>query len=149
MAQRWQPAVRALLRSGLSPDTSLEGLSARSAELARAAQAYQARLRERSTVDPGEAYWRAAELAPPRQAICFYGYFQPEWDELAWMEALAADGSLLLPASDAPLWSEGRTLMPWLTQRGWQIRTEAAAPQTPGERLSQAFLRPETAAAAG
>ena len=92
--------------------------------------------------------------------MLFYGYFQPRPDELAWINALAAEESVLfLPIADSPLFADSQAAVNWLTEQGWQVIGEldtrsqgssggedvaAKSEQNPGifaigESLSQVF----------
>ncbi|MBD2093300.1 PD-(D/E)XK nuclease family protein [Microcoleus sp. FACHB-1515] len=140
MAERIQPAIATILRSGVS----LQALAARTSErirsLAELAIAYQAQLQAASLIDPAELLWRATDLIQEQdcQQICVYGYVQPRWDELAFLDAIAADGSVLfLPCAGSSDVDNQQTIA-WLQQRGWAIEPLSGATSTPAQ---QRFLQ--------
>ncbi|MBD1916267.1 MULTISPECIES: PD-(D/E)XK nuclease family protein [Cyanophyceae] len=158
-ARAWMPGVRSLLQS--SPNLStVTATSPRIAQLLDVAKAYQTALSEQGFIDGADLYWQAAESKVPPQQLLIYGYFQPRPDELAWINALAADESVLfLPIAESPLFADSQTSVDWLVEQGWQVTGEldtrsqssnggenvdAKSEQNPGnfalgESLSQVF----------
>ncbi|MGB6017325.1 MAG: PD-(D/E)XK nuclease family protein, partial [Nodosilinea sp.] len=73
-------------------------------------------------------YWHAAESKMPPQQVLIYGYFQPRPDELAWINALAAEDSVLfLPIAESPLFADSQASVDWLVEQGWQVMGELDA----------------------
>ena len=153
-ARAWMPAVRALLQS--SPNlATVTATSARTAKLLEVAINYQTVLSEQGFIDGADLYWHAADSKMIPQPVLIYGYFQPLPDELAWINALAADESVLfLPTAESSLFAESQFSVNWLTERGWQVMGEldaksdgsaqiepvtAQSEQTLGESLSKVF----------
>ncbi|NER32780.1 MAG: hypothetical protein F6J93_01650 [Oscillatoria sp. SIO1A7] len=118
-------------------------------QLARLATTYRERLRQRNSIDPAEIFWQAAAVLPERrsqslsvgESLLLYGYHFPRADELAFVDALAGDESILLLAGiDHPLFVENQKGLQWLKQKGWQVEVSDATPQSLGERAADMFL---------
>lgn len=133
-ARTWLPGVRLLLQSR-STLSLITACSDRTAQLLNVARAYQAALLEQGLIDGADLYWQAAESKVPPQQVLIYGYFQPRPDELAWINALAADESMLfLPIAESPLFADSQVSVDWLVEQGWQLMGEREArSQGPGE----------------
>lgn len=134
------PALKAILRAGIDLDKLETVSSIRTQQLARLARVYTAKLREGGLVDPSEVLWQATSLQPQRQSVLIYGYFHPRIDELAFLNAIAGDGSMmLLPCSDSAIFIDNHEAVGWLQQQGWQVEA-AVVPATTGEQLQACFL---------
>ena len=146
-ARALMPAVRSLLQSSTNLERHSDELSSRAISLIALAQRYQEALHENSYFDEHELYWRAAELDLTSQKILVYGYFLPRQDELAWIDRLAADESIVfLPACDNPLFSDIQSSIDFLTERGWLIANDESTPHSSahssiGVELCQTFLQ--------
>lgn len=123
-ARAWLPGVRSLLQS--SPNLStVTAASERTAQLLDVARAYQTVLSEQGLIDGADLYWHAAVSKVPPQPVLIYGYFQPRPDELAWINVLAAEDSVLfLPIADSPLFADSQASVDWLVEQGWQVMGE-------------------------
>lgn len=144
IAKAWRPTIQSILKSCPTLLDIPSSLSIRSSRIFNAAQAYQKALRESNLVDPNEIYWRASELTTiePRP-ILVYGYFQPQPDELAWIQRLAASYSaFFLPFQESPLFKDVQRSIHWLEQQGWEINTHESTTSFLGDRLTQLFLEP-------
>ncbi|MEM8505460.1 MAG: PD-(D/E)XK nuclease family protein [Cyanobacteria bacterium P01_D01_bin.1] len=135
-ARAWMPSVKTLLQSCSNLQLSLPDrkcdreLSPQTHELLSAAAHYQTSLHEDGLIDTSELYWRAIDSAPVIQQLLIYGYFQPQAPELAWIDALAAPGSVIfLPLDDAPLFAKTQAAVDWLIQSGWEW-LQATTPST-------------------
>lgn len=119
-ARAWLPGVRSLLQS--SPNLStVTAASERTAQLLDVARAYQNALSEQGLIDGADLYWHAAESQVLPQQVLIYGYFQPRPDELAWINALAVEESLLfLAIAESPLFADSQAAVDWLVEQGWQ-----------------------------
>ena len=145
-ARAWMPTIRALLKSCNKLESSPADLSARTASLIEIAQKYQTALHEDSFVDTSELYWRATdlnELEP--EPLLVYGYFQLQPDERAWLNRIAAAGSVLcLPINSSPLFADAEVTLDWLTGQGWEIMAgHTDTPLPPGIQRCEAFLQPD------
>lgn len=148
-ARAWMPVVRSLLQSYPNlkhwSATESANLSDRTVSLIEIARQYQSALRQDRLVDMGELYWRAAELNPVQKPLLVYGYFQPQPDELAWINKIAASGSrLFLPASESPFFADTRAAITRLQQQGWEITpTSDISSSSPNAQLCHSFLTTE------
>lgn len=123
-----RPAVRALLRSGVdlsrlatAPDIAD---SVAPSNLVRLTRGYRDRLHARGYCDRAELFWIAAGLSPEPQSLLIYGHAELTGDRLAFLDAAAAEGSLLhLPCSDAPHHADNRAAIAELQARGWTAST--------------------------
>ncbi|ANV89065.1 PD-(D/E)XK nuclease family protein [Picosynechococcus sp. PCC 7117] len=144
--QTWRRAMQELLQA--SPN--LDGLKAfntpKIQQLHQVIQQYQAQLQETKTVDPAAVLWQAIALGPVPQTLCIYGYPDPQVDEIAFIEAIAAADSLLyLPhVDDQPLFSPQGELIKRLQGKGWQLDDSQPETQSLGDRLSQKFFGQNT-----
>ncbi len=118
------PALKAILRAGIDLD-ALEAVgSSRTQQLARLARAYQANIRANKFVDSAEVLWQAAKLKPSSLSILVYGYFNPRMDELAFLNAIGGNGSvMILPCPNHTIFADIQAAVGWLQQQGWQIET--------------------------
>ncbi|UBF30456.1 PD-(D/E)XK nuclease family protein (plasmid) [Kovacikia minuta CCNUW1] len=141
IARAWMPTIQALLKSAPLTQINLEACSDRARQLIAVTQRYQQILRQRNWVDPGEVLWRAIELEPQPIPVLIYGYFQPRPDELAFINHMAAEGSIFfLPLAGEDLFQESQVAVTWLQQQGWKVDAFQSLSQTVGERLGQQFL---------
>lgn len=133
-------SVQTLLRTGSDLAGLMEVDSARVRDLARVTAVYRERLRDNNLVDQSEALWRAAELSPARRKVYVHGYFRPRVDELAFIDAIAGDGSeFILPCTEHPISGENREAVEFLSQRGWDVDDSSAGPLTSGQKLAIDF----------
>ena len=138
-ARTWMPTIQALLQA--SPSLEIHSPSERAQRLIQTAQIYQAILRHQNAVDPHEALWRASESQPKPQAVLIYGYFHPRPDELAFINAIAGDSSILvLPFAESAIFKDSQPKIDQLQQWGWQIHHSSTQVHTYGEQLAQQFL---------
>jgi hypothetical protein len=100
MARSLLPAVRELFRS--SAEIEIEPSSPRARRVVEVAKGYRQKLRERNFVDPAETLWEAVRVAPSRRPVLVWGYPRLGRDELAFLDAIAGDGSRRLPALPGP-----------------------------------------------
>lgn len=117
-AVRELPLLEAIARNG----------GDRASKLARLTRRYQQLLHQQQYLDESEILWQATQHATRDNAppYLFWGYFHPRRDELAFLEAIAPDGSILvLPAIDGDIFADHRESVNWLQQRGWQVETKA------------------------
>jgi hypothetical protein len=141
IARAWMPTIQALLKSAPLAQINLESCSERSGQLIAVTQRYQQILRQQNWVDPGEVLWRALELEPPPIPVLIYGYFQPRRNELAFINQIAAEGSIFfLPLDRVDLFQESRVAVDWLQRQGWEVDAFQSLPQTVGEHFGQQFL---------
>ncbi|HIK18384.1 MAG TPA: PD-(D/E)XK nuclease family protein [Leptolyngbyaceae cyanobacterium M33_DOE_097] len=148
MTRAWMPTVQALLQAAPNLEITLAGYSERAKQLIQVTQLYQHLLHQQNFVDSAEVLWRATEHSPERSPVLIYGYFQPQADELALIEAIAADNSIFcLPLADHALFTHQQRVVDDLQKQGWQVETTPTlAPETPGAWLANQFLNPTATA---
>jgi len=138
------PALYSILRAGIDIDALFAIGSPRTQQLCVIASAYQAKLRETGFIDPAEVLWQASRLQPERQSILIYGYLHPRIDELAFLDAVAGDGSMIILPTPNAIFIDHQETVEWLQQQGWKVEASAQIPSTLGEQL-QACLDSTTA----
>ena len=151
MAQMVAGAIKSVLRSGVALEVLAASESKRLQWLSELITAYQTELQTARLIDPTESLWRATQLQIDlglvRQPICVYGYIQPRPDELAFLNALADDRSiLLLPYRESGEFLHNQQAIVWLQQQGWNVCADGLAnivPDTTGQQIQQRFLNPE------
>lgn len=139
----WAPAIEELLWACPTLPEPAQVTSPRASRLIQVAKTYQTLLREEAWVDPHEAYWRSLELPLERRSLLIYGYMQPRVDELAFIEAIANEQSILvLPCPDHPDFKETQAIVERLAAKGWRIESEKASEPAEGlgHHLSEGFL---------
>ena len=118
-AKAFLPAIKDLLRSGIDLNQLQQSYDPRIQQLASLAIAYQAQLRARKKIDAAQLYWQGAINVAYRKPYLFYGYFAPTKDELAVIDAIAGqDSVLVLPTSD--LYPQNQQAVTWLESQGWE-----------------------------
>lgn len=139
-ARGFKLPVQTLLRTNADLTLLAKVGAGRVQSLARVTANYCARLQRKNLVDQSEVLWRASERSPARKRVHVYGYFRPRVDELAFVDAVAGDGSeFILPCDAHPVFSENREAVEFLRQRGWRVENDSSAPATVGERLAADF----------
>ncbi|HHP7245253.1 MAG TPA: PD-(D/E)XK nuclease family protein [Elainellaceae cyanobacterium] len=117
----WTPAVKALLQSSAVLKMPDVPISVRASQLIQVAQTYQALLRQRGWVDSSELLWRSLDYPLSFPALV-YGYVQPTADELAFINAIAGEGSMyVLPSAQHSDFVDIDTAIQMLAAAGWQI----------------------------
>ena len=134
-ATAFYSTVKEVLRSGIDLAKLQQNRDRRINQLGRLVVAYQKQLRQSGRIDAAELYWQAQVRDRP-QAYIFYGYFTPGVDELAIINAIAAEDSiLLLPLDD--LYPQ-RQALNWLQSQGWELMPSQPASGI-GQQLQQNF----------
>ena len=91
LARAMLPAIRELFRA--TPEIGTSPGSMRARRVFEVAEEYRRMLRERSLVDPAEALWEASRECALRIPLLVWGYPRFGRDELAFIDAVAAEGS--------------------------------------------------------
>ena len=100
-AKAFLSTIKDLFRSGIDLSKLQTSLEPRIQQLANLAIAYQNQLRRVKRIDAAELYWQGARDIAYQKAYTFYGYFAPGQDELALINAIAGQDSILvLPIDD-------------------------------------------------
>ena len=127
-AKAFLPTIRDLFRGGIDLQILQQNADFRIQQLAKIAIAYQDRLRQRKRIDAAELYWQGSKNIAYQKPYLFYGYFAPAKDELAVINAIAGEDSILiLPSCD--LYPQNQTAIEWLQSQGWEtfLRNEEYA----------------------
>ena len=141
-ASAFLSTVKDLLRSGIDPRKLQLSPDLRIRQLGELIIAYRRRLRKFNRIDAAELYWQGTVGLIDRKAYTFYGYVAPARDELAIIEAIAGEDSILvLPADNLDdLYPQQGQIITWLQSRGWELsprKTSQAA--TLGAGLQNCF----------
>jgi CRISPR/Cas system-associated exonuclease Cas4 (RecB family) len=131
-----------LLRRGIDLEALAGSGIDRAARLAQVTIAYQKKLDELNLIDSAMILWKAVECKPTESTIFVYGYFAPEPDELAFINAIAASGShLFLPQSESPILQRNQPAINWLTEQDWEINSQVNPSTHIGETIAEHFLQ--------
>lgn len=143
MTRAFASSIQELLKAGINLDYLKSVDSPRIQDLAHLTFSYQQQLQQYSVIDEAELLWKAAQFGCKKQPTVFYGYFQPCRDELAWINTLGGDGSILiLPDLDAPLGAENRCAIDFLMQQDWEIvKLDTSVSLNVGTYLQNRFLK--------
>lgn len=136
----WQGAVNEVLRAGTDLAALARAASPRARTVARLAQAFGQELDKQGLIPRPGAMTAAMVQGGKRHHVMVYGYPRLGVGELAFLDALADDGSaLVLPYLDHPLFTENRQSANFLAERGWSIEYHPA-PQAPGPAFTGGYL---------
>ena len=139
-ATAFLPTIKDLFRSGIDLTKLQQTSDPRIIQLSKLASAYQKQLRQRNCIDAAELFWQSA-MDCDRRTYLFYGYFAPGKDELAIINAIAGENSILvLPIASFP---QNCVAKEWLQDRGWKSSIDKPA-RTIGinDQLQSCFNRP-------
>ncbi|MGK7938195.1 MAG: PD-(D/E)XK nuclease family protein [Xenococcaceae cyanobacterium] len=149
IARLFTPTLNSLLRSGVDLNALQKYPSVRIQKLAKLALVYQKRLRERKALAPAELFWQGSQIVANTNSYLFYGYFTPGEDQIAFINAIAGDDSIMiLPDGEGDFWAGNKNKIAYLEARGWIVKqdwqTEKLTPQKDeiclGKQLQQSFL---------
>ena len=138
-AKAFLATIKDLLRSGVDLANLQQNPDPRIKQLGSLAIAYQNQLRQIKRIDAAELYWQGARKIAYKKAYTFYGYFAPERDELAIINAIAGQDSIfVLPLDD--LYPRNGRALEWLQSQGWELLDDRTNKTTGiGDRLQQCF----------
>lgn len=123
MARSLLSTVRELFRA--SPDIEFEPSSPRARRVVEVARLYRRLLRERGLIDSSETLREAVRSYPSRRPILVWGYPRLGRDELAFLDAIAGEGSALyLPCAGDALFTENVEAARELQSKGWSVEEE-------------------------
>ena len=143
------PTLNSLLRSGVDLNALQKYPSVRIQQLAKLALVYQKKLRERKAISPAELFGQGSQFVANTNSYLFYGYFTPGEDQIALINAIAGDESIMiLPHGEGDFFAGNRDKIAYLEARGWIVKqdwqTEKLTPQKDeiylGKQLQQSFL---------
>ncbi len=119
-AARIAPVLETVLRTGIDTGGMRRHGSSSVCRFADIAEAYQKKLRARGLVDRQEVLLKAAAIVPERTKLFIYGYHRARPEEIAFIDALAADGSIyFLPYSDHRMFASNGRWIEYLKTKGW------------------------------
>jgi ATP-dependent helicase/DNAse subunit B len=120
-AKAFLATVKDLLRSGIDLSKLQQNPDPRMQQLGNLVLAYQKQLRQKNRLDSAELYWHSAIEIKYQKTYLFYGYYAPGKDELALIDAIAGENSILvLPTYE--LLPQNQVAKRWLQDRGWEIQ---------------------------
>jgi RecB family exonuclease len=120
IAQAFLATIKDLLRSGIDLAKLAQNSDRRIQQLGNLTLAYQRQLRQRRVIDAAELYWQGVTNVAYQKAYGFYGYFAPSKDELALINAIAGEDSILvLPLNN--ILPQNQQALEWLQTQGWSI----------------------------
>ncbi|MEL6928411.1 MAG: PD-(D/E)XK nuclease family protein [Cyanobacteria bacterium J06600_6] len=139
-AKAFLPTIKDLFRSGINLVRLQQNADPRIKQLGNLAIAYQHQLRRIKRIDGGELYWQGAAEINYQKTYLFYGYFAPEQDELAIINAIAGEDSIFVLPCEG-LYPQNEQGLSWLQSQGWKLRNRDDSPQQSGisEQLQQCF----------
>ena len=118
-AKAFLPTVKDLLRNNIDLKQLQVASDLRIHQIGNLAIAYRHQLRQTKHIDAAELYWQGSTNISYQKTYTFYGYFAPEKGELAVIDAIAGqDSVLVLPLED--LYPQNQQAMTWLQSRGWE-----------------------------
>lgn len=108
--------------------------------LADLADHYRALLRESALVDPVEIMVQAAKVVDETLELTITGYPFLDTDEVAFVDAVCADGSqLTLPHLEMPLFSANARATEWLEARGWKVERDNSENHAVGQTAARRY----------
>ncbi len=114
------PPIKELFRAGA--DVDADPGSPRARRVMEVARAYRTLLRTEGLIDPAEALWEAAQASPDRRPVLVWGYPRLGRDEVAFIDAVAREGSVLhLPYAEDHTFYENLGTAEELERRGWTV----------------------------
>ena len=160
-SEAFLPTIKELFHTGIDLTKLQQQSSVRLQQLASLAIIYQQKLRSLHYLDEGELFWQGAKNVSKRQSYLFYGYFTASRDELAFINAVAGDGSVIvLPPVEAAgtnLFIHYRNTVDFLQDQGWQFIRSSGRKNCPdleikahnknshlGKKLQKSFLNSES-----
>lgn len=132
VAQWLTPSLRSLFQSGanLRAMAKVSGLAPKVYRTIAIAQNYRGKLERRSLVDPAELFWQAIATSPEPRCLSVIGYLHPRADMLAFLDAIAGEGSrVALPCGEADWFHETRAAIERLRGKGWSVINTGETPE--------------------
>lgn len=142
--KKYFPAIKELLSTELDLTSLAQYSSIRVRQLAKITAIYQQKLRAKKYIDCAELFWQAAKTTNYQKSYLFYGYFYPSHDELAFIDAVGGDGSILVLSTEKEdIFSSNREEVEFLTARGWdctQLKSKLDNNNSISKQLQRCFL---------
>ena len=143
------PTLNSLFHCGVDLRVLQQYPSVRVQQLAKLALVYQQKLRDRNAIAPAELFWQGSQNVIKTNSYLFYGYFIPGEDRIAFINAIARDGSMLiLPCEDGDFFTGNKKAIAYLQEKGWIIQGDCELRELEqhredaylGKQLQQSFL---------
>lgn len=148
-ATRLTPLLKTVLRTGVNTTRLREFGSPRANELAEVTDAYRSLLRAQNLIDSEESLLFAAGQQFEPRRLYLHGYFRARVQEVAFINTLCADDSVLvLPHHDAPMFGGTSRALEQLQRSGWQPETPPSSTTTAGATAAEKFRGGRTSGAA-
>ncbi len=122
-AKAFLSTIKDLFRSGVDLTQLQTNPDPRIQQLGNLATAYHSQLREANRIDAAELYWQGAVDLIYQKAYTFYGYFAPGKDELAIINAIAGQDSIMILPIDE-IYPPNQQALSWLQSQGWELLAE-------------------------
>ena len=136
--------IKDLFRSGIDLSKLQANSDPRIKQLGSLAIAYQNQLRQIKRIDAAQLYWQGALNCNYQKVYTFYGYFAPSKGELALINAIAGEDSILILPLDN-LYPQNQQLANWLQSQGWELPIEESKVGTGiNHRLQRCFKQKST-----
>ena len=120
-ARALQSSLQTVLKSGVVLE-ALRAKGSRTDTLTSLVTEYQSLLQEKSMIDSSQLFWQAAKTDMPKEAIAIFSYAHLEADELAFINKLAGENSIVvLPYFNHPMFEVNQTAAQTLEDFGWQL----------------------------
>lgn len=145
-ARFWAPAIASALRADLDLAQLAQQPLPRCQQLAMITLDYQARLLAQGFVDPSATIAKSLSLSrssiATRRPLLVFGYLHLSRPELALIDALADNGSLVvLPYQDHALFQDNLQSAQFLQRCGWDIQIGRSEGQQPARVWPNGFLQ--------
>lgn len=131
-----------LLRSGVDLQLLINNNSLRIRRLAEVTYLYEQDLEKNGYIDQDQLFWKAIKYQPKPQPLLIYGYFQPQPDEVEFINLVAGENSIwVLPTGKAEFFAKNRKAIAYLESQGWQVNYQENDDKfSLGEQLQNCFL---------
>lgn len=135
------PVIREIFRAGIHLEQLRKESSPRIQQVAHIALQYQTLLRKEKLLDTAEIIVQASHWIEEPEPVLVTGHPRFNQDELAFINACAADHSIVtLPSGDAPLFAENQQALRFFQENGWEIQQAENSQNTFSLQLSSSFL---------
>jgi ATP-dependent helicase/DNAse subunit B len=117
----WTPVIQEFLSGSNDLFVLQKHPHIRVSNLARVAIFYREQLISKYYIDRSELFWQATKYCQEKKSCLFYGYFTPNTEQVAFINALAGDCSLfVLPCAESAIFTENQDRINWLKSQEWQ-----------------------------
>ena len=141
-ANRVKNILDIVLRTGIDTTRLIEHGSPRVRDLGIVADTYRLALRSKKLIDQAELLRVAVEFGPEPRPLVVYGHHRARKEEVEFVDAIAADGSVMfLPSGEHSIFRSNSTLADQLKANGWLADNESGSvPYALGEALGAKFI---------